>query len=159
MNFEAAINLTMPMDRTLRDMTQADLDAVWNIEQRVHAYPWTLGNFRDALASKNICQVYETGGQIIGYAVMMLAVDEVQLLNISIDIPYQRQALGMRLLRELQTQMRGLKMQRMLLEVRPSNVAARGLYEAAGFVKIGVRRGYYAAMQNREDALVMEYWL
>ena len=156
MNFGVETRLTIMMDKTLRAMTQADLDVIWNIERRVHAYPWTLGNFHDALVSKNICLVYEDGGQMMGYAVMMLAVDEVQLLNISIDAPYQRQGLGMRLLRELQTQMRGLKMQRMLLEVRSTNIAARGLYEAAGFVKIGLRRGYYAGTQGREDAMVME---
>jgi len=156
MNFGVETRLTIMMDKTLREMTQADLDVIWNIERRVHAHPWTLGNFHDALVSKNICLVYEDGGQIIGYAVLMLVVDEVQLLNISIDAPYQRQGLGMRLLRELQTQMRDLKMQRMLLEVRPSNTAARGLYEAAGFVKIGLRRGYYAGTQGREDAMVME---
>jgi len=44
-----------------------------------------------------------------------------------------------------------------LLEVRPSNLAALGLYRTAGFREIGLRRGYYAAAdQQREDAIVME---
>jgi ribosomal-protein-alanine N-acetyltransferase len=44
----------------------------------------------------------------------------------------------------------------MLLEVRASNVAARGLYCNAGFCEISLRRGYYPADNGREDAIVME---
>ena len=66
----------------LRDMTEADLDAVLAIERAVHAHPWTLGNFSDALRSGYQCKVYETEMQeLIGYAVMMLAVDEAELLD------------------------------------------------------------------------------
>ena len=44
----------------------------------------------------------------------------------------------------------------MLLEVRPSNVAALGLYKGVDFNTIGLRRDYYAASTGREDAIVME---
>lgn len=161
MNLLAATVSQSSMSVRLRDMGQADLDVIVHIEQGVQAHPWTRGNFQDALSSKNICSVYAISDQIIGYAVLMRAVDEVQLLNISIAVQYQRQGLGMRLLGEIKTRMRDLKMRRILLEVRPSNRAARGLYQAAGFVEIGVRRGYYPgdnilATQSREDAIVME---
>jgi ribosomal-protein-alanine N-acetyltransferase len=39
------------------------------------------------------------------------------------------------------------------LEVRTSNVAARMMYLAAGFVAAGVRRGYYR--RPTEDALIL----
>ena len=35
----------------LRNMMEADLDAVLCIEREVHAHPWTRGNFSDALHS------------------------------------------------------------------------------------------------------------
>ena len=41
---------------------------------------------------------------------------------------------------------RGLNMRRVLLEVRPSNTAALGLYCNMGFREIGLRRGYYPAV-------------
>jgi ribosomal-protein-alanine N-acetyltransferase len=47
---------------------------------------------------------------------------------------------------------RGLRL--VVLEVRPSNVEARGLYESFGFRVVGRRRGYY--YDTGEDALVME---
>ncbi len=140
----------------LRAMTLADMDEVMRIEQQAHAHPWTRGNFADALNSDNLCKVYEGGKEILGYAVLMQAVDEMQLLNISIAVGHQRKGLGRKLLGEVMEIARGMSMRSMLLEVRASNVAALGLYCEAGFGEIGLRRGYYLADNGREDAIVME---
>jgi len=140
----------------LREMNLADMDAIMRIEQRVHAHPWTRGNFTDALKSDCVCKVYEVEGEMLGYFVFMPAVDEAQLLNISIAAKQQRKGLGRKLLGETMEIARGMNMRRMLLEVRPSNVAALGLYRDAGFREIGLRCGYYAADNEREDAIVME---
>lgn len=143
----------------LREMSPADMDEVMRIEQSVHAHPWTRGNFTDALKSDSICKVYEEGEEMLGYTVLMPAVDEMELLNISIAAVHQRKGLGRKLLGEGMEIARGMSMRRMLLEVRASNVAAQGLYCAAGFREIGLRRGYYPADNGREDAIVMEYIL
>lgn len=141
----------------LRDMTAADLEAVLAIEQSVHAHPWTRGMFSDALASGYLCKVYEAEGEMLGYVVLMPALDEMHLLDISIAAAQQRRGLGRSLLDEAKQLARSMDMQRMLLEVRPSNVAAIALYRAQGFNEIGRRRGYYPAENNtREDAIVMD---
>ena len=140
----------------LREMNPADVDAIMRIEQCVHAHPWTRGNFTDALKSDCLCKVYEADGEMLGYAVLMPAVDEVQLLNITIAAGHQRKGLGRKLLGEIMKMARSMGMQRVLLEVRPSNVAALGLYRDAGFSEIGLRRGYYPDGNGREDAIVME---
>jgi len=144
--------------RCLREVTPADIDAIVRIEQRVHAHPWTRGNFVDAIISGYVCKVYAEGNEVLGYAVLMQAVDEVQLLNISIAAEHQRRGLGRTLLGEIIVIARGMNMRRLLLEVRPSNVAALGLYHATGFCEIGRRRGYYPSENGngREDAIVME---
>lgn len=139
----------------LRDMTEADLDAVLGIEREVHAHPWTLGNFSDALRSKYVCKVYEHEGQMLGYAVLMLAVDEAELLDIAISARHQRQGWGGKLLEEMMTLARRRNMQRVVLEVRASNQAAIDLYRKAGFADIGLRREYYPAKNGREDAILM----
>ena len=143
----------------LRDMRWEDVDAVLNIEQQVHSHPWTRGNFNDALATGNICKVYETANEIVGYAVMMPALDDVDLLDISIASAYQRKGLGANLLGEMLALARSLKFARVILEVRQNNFAASALYRKAGFSEIGIRRGYYPAENGREDAIVMEYKL
>jgi ribosomal-protein-alanine N-acetyltransferase len=144
------------MNPLLREMNKADVDVILRIEQQVHAHPWTGGNFTDALKSGNICKVYEDGKEVLGYTVLMPAVDEMQLLNISIAREYQRKGWGRKLLGAAVEIARGMTMRRMLLEVRTSNVAALGLYRVAGFSEIGLRRGYYLADNGREDAIVME---
>ena len=139
----------------LRDMTEADMDAVLSIERGVHAHPWTPGNFADALRSKYVCKVFEVNHEMIGYAVLMPAVDDAELLDIAIDARYQGHGWGSRLLQEMMVLARRQDMQRMVLEVRASNAAAISLYRKAGFADIGLRRDYYPAQNGREDAILM----
>ena len=140
----------------LREMNLADVDAIMRIEQEVHGHPWTRGNFTDALKSNSVCKVYEDGEEMLGYVVLMPAVDEIELLNISIAAIHQRKGLGRKLLGDVMEVARRMAMRRMLLEVRPSNLAALGLYRDVGFCQIGLRRGYYPTDNGREDAMVME---
>ncbi len=139
----------------LRDMTEADLDAVLRIEHNAHAHPWTRGNFSDALRSRYQCKVLEAEGIMLGYAVLMLAVDEAELLDIAIDTGRQRQCWGQKLIDAMIMLARHFGMRRMVLEVRASNRAAIALYRKAGFGDIGLRRDYYVAQNGREDAILM----
>lgn len=136
-------------------MTLADIDEVLGIEQTVQAYPWTRGNFMDALEHGYVCRVDEDQGALRGYAILMPAVDEAELLNIGVAAAQQRRGLGRMVLNEMLQTARAMNMQRVFLEVRPSNAAAITLYRSAGFSLIGVRRGYYQKGGGREDALVM----
>jgi ribosomal-protein-alanine N-acetyltransferase len=140
----------------LRPMVREDLEAVAAIERAIHRFPWTLGNFSDALDNGYLCKVAELDGDIAGYAVMMPALDEVELLDIGIAAEYQGRGLGSDLLLRMIELAHSINLRRMFLEVRPSNLAALALYGKHDFRKIGLRRGYYAAGDEREDAIVME---
>ena len=139
----------------MHSMTPADVDAVLSIEVAVQAYPWTRGNFIDALKHGYICRVDEDNGEIRGYAILMPAVDEAELLTIGVAAAQQRKGLGRMILNEMLQTARVLNMKRVFLEVRPSNVAAIALYRRTGFDLIGVRHGYYQNANGSEDALVM----
>lgn len=139
----------------MRPMTQDDVDAVLAIEQAVQAYPWTRGNFSDALGSGYLCRVDEADGDIRGYAILMPAVDEAELLTIGVASTQQRKGLGRAMLLEMLDVARVKEMRRVFLEVRKSNVAAIALYRSAGFGEIGVRRGYYQNADGSDDAIVM----
>ena len=139
----------------MRSMSLADVDAVLAIEQVVQLYPWTRGNFRDALSGGYRCMVDEAGGEIVSYAVLMPVLDEAELLTVGVAANRQRQGLGRTM---LAAQMRWAKtnnMRRIFLEVRVSNLPAIALYRKTGFIEIGARRGYYRNAQGCEDALVM----
>ena len=139
----------------LRSMTAADLPAVTAIENAIYAFPWTPGNFRDSLAAGYDCWAYVRDGELIGYAVVMLASDEAHLLNLSIAAGCQRQGHGSQLLQRLCESARGRGARLMILEVRPSNAAGLQLYARHGFQTVGLRREYYPAQAGREDALIL----
>jgi [ribosomal protein S18]-alanine N-acetyltransferase len=132
------------------------LDEVLRVEQRTYALPWSQANFVDALQSGYQAQMLLADGHLLGYFVAMRGVDEVHLLNITVAPEYQGQGWGRILLEALAIWSRGQQAQWLWLEVRAGNQRALGVYEAHGYRRVGVRRGYYpAAGGQREDAVVM----
>jgi ribosomal-protein-alanine N-acetyltransferase len=137
-------------------MVPSMLDGVVAIEDAAYAFPWSRGNFADSLAAGYSAWTAWEHGQLIAYAVVMIAADEAHLLNITVDVEHQGRGIGAWLLGEMFALARGRGAGRLFLEVRPSNVVARRLYERAGMANIGVRRRYYPSHGLlREDALVM----
>lgn len=137
-------------------MSDGDLDEIVAVERDIYPFPWTRGNFVDALLAGYSGWVLRSSiGPIEAYGVVMLALDEAHLLNLSVARDAQRRGVGWRTLEWLAEAARGHGARTMLLEVRPSNAAAARLYERYGFERIGVRRGYYPAHNGREDAIVM----
>jgi ribosomal-protein-alanine N-acetyltransferase len=137
-------------------MTVRDLDAVMAIEAGAYSHPWTRGNFVDSLAADYLAEVVagdEAG--VVAYFVAMRGVDELHLLNITVAGPWQGLGHGSALLRAVQGHAASLGLGSLWLEVRQSNLRARALYRRRGFAEVGLRRGYYPAATQREDAVVM----
>jgi [ribosomal protein S18]-alanine N-acetyltransferase len=139
----------------LRPMQIEDLDAVMAIEPTIYSHPWTRGNFSDSLNSGYSAWVLEQDNEMIGYALLMLVMDEAHLLNLSIAKHRQKQGMGRYLLEHMISNAKQHKATNMFLEVRPSNLSAIALYENMGFCEVAVRRGYYPAKEGREDAVLM----
>jgi [ribosomal protein S18]-alanine N-acetyltransferase len=138
-----------------RRMSASDLGIVADIERSLYAFPWSLGNFRDSLEAGYDCWVACEDRQVIGYAILMVALDEAHLLNIAVAAPWQNRGLGRAFLDYMLGVAREAKCEIVYLEVRPSNLAARHLYREAGFQQIAIRPGYYPATGGREDALFL----
>lgn len=136
-------------------MGAADLDAVIEIEEAVYSHPWTRGNFADSLKAGYHCATLRLGGELLGYFVLLVAVGEAHLLNLSVSAARQRQGMGSVLLGEVLRIGRAGEARHVFLEVRPSNAAAIALYDGFGFKRIARRPGYYPAHGGREDALVL----
>jgi ribosomal-protein-alanine acetyltransferase len=148
-----------PAERVLwRPLADDDLAYVAALEAQIHLAPWTLGNFRDALAAGYSARVGEREGRIVAYGVLMLAPGEAQLLNLSVVPDSRRAGLGRVLLGQFVADALHLGAEQMFLEVRVSNAAAITLYQAEGFAPIARRVAYYPPAPGtgiREDALVM----
>ncbi len=152
--------LLRPAGERYAPMTIADLDDIATVEQQIYPFPWSRGNFADSLSAGYSGWVLrDAGGRLVAYSIMMFAIDEAHLLNLSVAEHAQRRGLGWRTLEWIAEVARGHGAQTLLLEVRPSNPAALRLYERYGFERVGIRRGYYPARDGREDALVMRVML
>jgi [ribosomal protein S18]-alanine N-acetyltransferase len=141
-----------------RPMREDDLAYVAALEAQIHAAPWTIGNFRDALAAGYAAHVAEREGRIVAYGVLMLGPGEAQILNLSVVPDARREGLGRQLLRRFVDDARRLGAEQLFLEVRMSNTAAIALYESEAFADVARRSAYYppaVAGGAREDALIM----
>ena len=138
-------------------MQVTDMDEVVGIEEKIYPHPWTRGNFLDSLFSGyQALTMRDPSGRLLGYFLVMEAVDEAHLLNISVAEDVQGEGFGYLLLDCAVDLARKHKMTIMLLEVRVSNLRALHVYKRYGFVEIGRRRNYYPVDQHtREDAIVM----
>jgi ribosomal-protein-alanine N-acetyltransferase len=138
-----------------RPMRPSELLVVASLEARIYAFPWTLGNFRDALVAGYCALVGERGGDVVAYGVMMLGPGEAQILNLSVAPHAWRQGLGRALLQRLLAVAAERGAEHVFLEVRESNAPAIALYRSEGFDTIARRTAYYPIAAGREDALVM----
>ena len=139
----------------LRPMRESDLAEVHALEIRAYEFPWTLGIFRDCLRADYPAWVLQVDGRLAGYCLMSIAAGEAHVLNVCTAPELQGRGLGRQLVHALLRIARARRVDRVFLEVRPSNVAAIRLYDAEGFNEIGRRPRYYPARNGREDALVM----
>ena len=148
------------MEAGFEPMTESRLGEVVTIERRAYAHPWTRGNFADSLRSGYQAQLLCADDDVImGYFVAMQGVDEVHLLNITVDPQFQGQGWGRVMLDALALWSRAQRAQWLWLEVRISNLRAQQVYLRYGYRRVGERKNYYPAVQGREDAIVMSYKL
>lgn len=146
----------MPGPETIiiRTMRESDLNAVLTIEHASFSVSWRREHFQHELgASHSFPFVAEVDGTVAGYVCLQSLFEEAQILDIAVN-PHQRgQGLARTLMEHAFTiaQMHGAEF--MALEVRESNFPAIILYERLGFIRTGVRQGYY---EGKEDAVLME---
>lgn len=138
----------------IRVMSTRDLRGVAAVERASYEFPWSPGIFRDCLLAGYQCLVLVVDGDISGYAIMSVAAREAHILNLCVHPELQRGGHGRCLLHALCVRANALGVERVFLEVRPSNDAAINLYRSAGFEQIGVRPSYYQAVGGREDAVI-----
>lgn len=144
------------MDKVeIRQMDRGDLEGVVRIEKQIFSNPWSEKSFRDAMASSDNCYLVAVfQGQILGYCGLWCSWDCADLCNLAVTQAFQKQRLGSELLLRGIALVKEKGVQRVLLEVRQSNIPAIGLYTKLGFRKIGVRPGYYS--HPVEDGILME---
>lgn len=150
--------MTAPASRTevgIRGATRADLLEVFEIEKQSFAQPWPYAAFEQQLDAPGFL-VAEGGSEVVGYVVA----DRIRSHGASIGhvkdlavAPARRgEGIASRLLSSALVELYVDGVQRVKLEVRESNEAARALYDRFDFEVHHVLSGYY---DDGEDAHVM----
>jgi [ribosomal protein S18]-alanine N-acetyltransferase len=146
-----------PPAMTIRRLVYPDLPQVIAIERRVFPTPWSLAMFvLERSKQSGICLAAmldrEQARRLAGYLICSRYEQVWHVMNLAVDLEYQRSGIASALLAELYAQVDDADA-RFTLEVRRFNDGAIHLYEREGFRAAGIRRRYY--QDNGEDALVM----
>ena len=136
-------------------MRRRHVRSVLRIESRVYPVPWSMSLFLSELALRSTRAYYVAfvGRQLVGYAGLMMTLDDGHVTTIAVDPVWHRHKIGSRLLLALAREALRRGATSLTLEVRLGNKAAQNLYRRFGFRPVGVRKNYYA--ETKEDALVM----
>jgi [ribosomal protein S18]-alanine N-acetyltransferase len=141
----------------LRPMTTADLDTVLRLEVGLFGdEAWSRQMLAGELSQQPASRLYlvaEDGNQLIGYAGLLAAGAQADVLTIAVDTARWGQGVGSALLRQLLAEATQRGCTEVFLEVRADNTRAQRLYHWWGFADVGIRRGYY--QPSGTDAIVM----
>lgn len=139
---------------TVRKMGKDDLGAVHAIEQASFITPWSYQSLKGELKNKlAYYSVAVVDSRIVGYAGMWSVLDESHITNVAVDAEYRRRGIGRAIMEHMVEAAKERGAVSMTLEVRAGNTAAQTLYFNMGFVRGGLRRGYYT--DTNEDALIL----
>jgi ribosomal-protein-alanine N-acetyltransferase len=95
--------------------------------------------------------VAEEKGEIVGYLLGTLLMDEARILLIAVKDKHRRRGIGSRLVKEYVESITS-RASMIRLEVRTSNLAAQTFYFKLGFRFIGMVNNYY---RNGDNAYIM----
>ena len=151
----AAEPVASELEVRLLAMRRRHLRSVLRIEARAYPVPWSMSLFLSELALRSTRAYYVAfaGRQLVGYAGLMMTLDDGHVTTIAVDPAWHRHKIGSRLLLALAREAIRRGATSLTLEVRLGNKAAQNLYRRFGFRPVGVRKNYYA--ETKEDALVM----
>ena len=137
-------------------MRPEDLDEVLVIEHASFSMPWSRGAFLYEMQQNSVakCWVMRDGARVAGYLCLLEIADEIHITNVAVHPAWRRRGMARALLTGVLEDARRRRLRLVILEVRPTNTEARGLYTSFGFRVVGRRRGYY--YDTGEDALVMQ---
>lgn len=138
----------------MRRMTLQDIPAVHKLERLCFSVPWSRGIFEQTAESGlDTFWVLEDDERLRGYACLRVIAGEGEIQRIGVHPFWRGRGYGRKLMEQMVIFARESGVAEMTLEVRAGNKKAIKLYESCGFVREGVRSGYYK--DPAEDAVIM----
>lgn len=138
----------------VRELKVEDSAAVAEMEQQIFSDPWSEKSVMETGQQKQaVCFAAEKAGHLLGYLLAYHAADEAEIARIAVQKEARRQGAAGKLMLALENYCEEHKIQKILLDVRESNEAARSFYTENGFAEDGIRQGFYT--NPSEDAVLM----
>jgi len=133
---------------------ESDIDGIAALEQEIFPDAWSRRSVAESVGRDYITVVAaRENGRVIGYIICYHIMNEGEIMRIAVDAGYRRRSVARRMFELLFHDAETEKLQEYSLEVRESNMAARGLYRALSFAEEGRRERYYR--DPEEDALIL----
>ena len=141
----------------LRPAQASDLPALVRLHAAAFDAAWSEADLRGLLeAEGGFGVVAEDGDRALGFILCRAAAGEAEVLTLAVDPAARRRGCGRALVEDGAAGARTRGALSLFLEVAADNPGALGLYEAAGFARVGLRRGYYPRPGGpAADALVL----
>ena len=138
----------------IKRMTAADLALIAGIDKAAFGKPWKEQDFKDEL-EKDYAYYFtaDAGGKTVGYGGIWCVYETAELIRIAVEPSARGCGTAGRIMEHILDFAAGKGCEKMMLEVRESNEAARGLYKKYGFSEISVRKDYY---DGDENAIIMQ---
>lgn len=129
------------------------IDGIENIESSCFSDAWSKNSIENQIFSDgSVFACVREENEITGYVCGQIICDECELYRIAVLGSRRGKGYAKALMECFIKECQGRDVKSVFLEVRSSNLSARGLYEKYGFQSIGERKRYY---QNpTEDAVI-----
>jgi ribosomal-protein-alanine N-acetyltransferase len=140
----------------IRWMIRRDMPEVLRIEEQSFEFPWSEEDFIRCLRQRNcIGMVAEHDESIVGFMIYELHKNRLHALNFAVNSDYRRCGVGEQMIGKLITKLSHQRRNRIMLEVRETNLDAQLFFRRMGFRAVSVLRDFYD--DTVEDAYVMQY--
>ncbi len=152
---DAGSDADAPTRLRLREMTEADLGCVMDIEVSSFRDPWTPLAFALELRHNPRSEyvVALAGDELAGYLGWWNTPEGAVIVRVAVDPRHRKSGAGRALVEHAKAQARDKGCTTLGLEVRSSNEGARAFYARIGFDEVATRAEYYD--DPVEDAVVM----
>ena len=140
----------------IRWMIRRDMPEVLGIENASFEFPWSEEDFIRCLRQRNcIGMVAEFDDRVVGFMIYELHKNRLHILNFSVEEEFRRRRVGSQMIEKLVSKLSQQRRNRIMLEVRETNLQAQLFFRQNGFRAISVLRDFYD--DSTEDAYLMQY--
>jgi len=142
----------------IRWMLQRDYRAVMDIERDSFEFPRLEEDFIRCLRQRNcIGMVAEHEDRVVGFKIYELYKNWIHVLNFAVGSEYRRRGVASQMIAKLIAKLSTQRRNRILVEVRETNLDAQLFFREIGFRAVSLLRDYYE--DPTEDAFRMAYTL